>query len=116
MVLLKNDGASLPLTGVTNIVLLGRAADVDNIGDEGSSAVRPTDVVTALEGMSARATVTHLVSIEVADEAAVSAADAVIVVTGMLAEDEGENGISAGDRARSRSTRRIAVGACGAGA
>ena len=57
--------AVLPLgPGVTRIAVLGRAADVENIGDTGSSNGEPTDVVTALEGLVARAgstvTVTHV--------------------------------------------------------
>lgn len=113
IVLLRNEppggaGAAplLPLgDGPSSIVVLGRAADVENIGDEGSSAVAPTDVVTALGGLRERAgastTVTHVegATLDAEGEAAVTAADAVIVVTGLLAEDEGEATIAAGDRA-----------------
>ena len=58
-VLLKND----PLAGqpllpigpeVRRIALLGRLAAVPNIGDEGSSAVHPPQVVTPLEGLRRR--------------------------------------------------------------
>ncbi len=101
IVLLRNEGGLLPLAPSASVVVLGRAADVENIGDEGSSDVRPTAVVTALEGITAQAaSVTHVTASPLApsDEAAIRAADAVIVVTGLLAEDEGETDIAAGDR------------------
>jgi len=115
IVLLENripDGAPadsplvLPLDAarLSEIVVVGRAADAENIGDEGSSSVTPSDVVTALEGLRAgldgAVTVTHIAgeSLTAADELAVQRADAVIVVTGLLAEDEGESDIGAGDR------------------
>ena len=43
MVLLKNDGKTLPLdpAGIKSIALLGPLADTPNIGDKGSSSVRP---------------------------------------------------------------------------
>lgn len=113
VVLLENrvaDGAPtdappvLPLdrASISRLVVLGRAADVENIGDEGSSRVSPTDVVTALEGLRMRAgaelTVTHVTTLDDEARAAVAEADAVIVVTGLLAADEGEGDIGAGDR------------------
>ncbi len=113
IVLLKNeraDGAPdtdppvLPLDrgAVSSIVVLGRAADVENIGDEGSSSVSPSDVVTALEGLRERAgagvTVTPVTGDPAEQSAVIAAADAVVVVTGLLAEDEGESDIGAGDR------------------
>jgi beta-glucosidase len=107
IVLLRNepaDGAApadppvLPLPGSTSsIAILGRAADVENIGDTGSSAVIPSEVVTALEGITERAgsgvTVTHVpgTSLTAASEAIVRAADAVVIVTGLVAGEEGEN-------------------------
>jgi len=115
MVLLRNepaDGAPagapavLPLSpAITRIAVLGRAADVENIGDTGSSNVEPTEVVTALEGLVARGgsavTVTHVPgsSLDAAGEATVRAADVVVIVTGLLAADEGELTVGAGDRA-----------------
>jgi beta-glucosidase len=109
IVLLENDvpaGATepvLPLDRAGTLVILGRNADRENIGDTGSSGVRPTDVATALEGIVAAApgvTVTHLsgATLDAAGEAAVSAASAVIIVTGLTSDDEGEADISAGDR------------------
>jgi beta-glucosidase len=104
MVLLRNEGA-LPLSDAlgTGIIVMGPLADVANIGDGGSSAVSPTHVVTALEGLLASANeaqVTHLPGATVgpAEEAAIAAADAVVLVAGLTDADEGEGLIAAGDR------------------
>ncbi len=107
IVLLRNEGGALPIdsTSVGSIVVLGRNADEENIGDRGSSRVSPTDVVTALEGLTTRGgattTVTHVpgTTLDAAAEAQVRAADVAIVVTGLTHEDEGESDIAAGDRA-----------------
>ena len=101
IVLLRNEGPVLPLDPSGSFVVLGRTAAIENIGDGGSSSVTPSDVVTALEGIAARAaSVTHLegTTLDAAGEAAVTAADAVLVITGLTEEDEGEADISAGDR------------------
>ncbi|MEZ4329807.1 MAG: glycoside hydrolase family 3 C-terminal domain-containing protein [Polyangiales bacterium] len=105
IVLLENDGA-LPMarTAGTDIVVVGQLADVENIGDQGSSAVRPTSVVTALEGLVAAAgdaTVTHVPGdlSDAGDQATVTAADVVVVVVGLDTNSEGEGNIAAGDRA-----------------
>lgn len=115
LVLLRNepaDGAAagapavLPFAStVARVAVLGRAADVENIGDTGSSSVEPTEVVTALEGLVARGgtavSVTHLSGavLDAAAEATVRAADVVVIVTGLVAADEGELTVGAGDRA-----------------
>lgn len=110
MVLLRNEpsrGApALPLDAgaVRRLVVLGRNADVENLGDRGSSNVLAGEVVTALEGIRARmvagAEVTHVAgaTLDATAQAAVRAADAVVVVTGLQADDEGEGEIGAGDR------------------
>ncbi len=102
---LPGGGDALPLDRATvgAVVVVGRNAAVENIGDDGSSSVTPTEVVTALEGLEAAAApalVTHLPGDRVApaNEAAVRAAGAVIVVTGLTKDDEGEGEIGAGDR------------------
>ncbi len=50
-----------------SIVVLGRNADIANIGDHGSSDVTPSHVVTALAGLTERAgssvTVTHVAGV-----------------------------------------------------
>lgn len=103
IVLLRNEDGALPLAAGANVVVLGRLADAENTGDVGSSAVESADVVTALEGIVARAgagAVTYLAGAELSagDAEAVANADAAIVVVGLDAEDEGEGLIGAGDR------------------
>jgi beta-glucosidase len=109
IVLLRNETPSgaaapaLPLDGaVHTIALLGRNADVPNIGDHGSSDVTPSHVVTALEGLSARSGVTvHAIAgttLDAAAMATLTASDVAVIVTGMQASDEGEAEIGAGDR------------------
>lgn len=94
-VLLENDGV-LPFdrARVRKLAVLGRLAALENTGDNGSSRVRPPEVVTALAGLSAYlgsdAIVTGAESDLDAARAAAESADAVIVVVGYTAEDEGE--------------------------
>lgn len=105
-VLLKNDSNALPLdrSVLTRIAVVGELADAINIGDNGSSSVRPAFVVTPLDGI--RAAVGDDVSVDFIgtdtlngnDLATLEAADAVIVVTGLTLDDEGEGLIGAGDR------------------
>jgi len=104
LVLLQNDGV-LPLdrAGLGSIAVVGPLADVENLGDRGSSDVLVDDVVTALEGLRDRAgpiAITHVAATELGpvDEAAIAAADAVVVVVGLTSEEEGEGLIAAGDR------------------
>lgn len=101
IVLLHNvtvgDELALPLDPTETVVLTGPLAEVDNIGDEGSSSVIASDVVNALEGLGAVGDVT-LVADPGSDPDAVSGADAVVVVVGLVAEDEGEASVGAGDR------------------
>lgn len=111
IVLLKNatvDAAPvLPLDAsrLRTVVVLGRAAAVANIGDYGSSAVPPSSVVTALDGLRMRAAgafdVVHIASstLDAAALATVRSASAVVIVTGSLHSDEGEATLGAGDRA-----------------
>ncbi len=101
LVLLENRGA-LPLAPGASLVVTGRLADVENIGDTGSSDVDAPDVVTIAEGLVDEAdgrAVTAIPPDELADRAAeLTAADAVIVVVGLTSEDEGEGLVAAGDR------------------
>jgi beta-glucosidase len=79
---------------VLRLVVLGRFADVPNIGDHGSSDVRAPDVVTPLAGLrdALPGADVSCVDRDDLDAAAVAAsgADAAIVVVGYGAEDEGE--------------------------
>ncbi|MCB9727093.1 MAG: glycoside hydrolase family 3 C-terminal domain-containing protein [Deltaproteobacteria bacterium] len=105
-VLLKNDGVlPLSLGAGASLVVVGSLAAAENIGDTGSSDVRPTDVVTVLEGFQAAAaevgaTVTHIAEYPFTDEAkaAIADADAVVVTAGLRSGDEGESSVGAGDR------------------
>jgi beta-glucosidase len=100
MVLLRNepvDGAPvLPLDAstITRVALIGRLADMPNTGDHGSSDVRATHVVTALEGLRAALPGAQIDTVPDDDpQAAASAAasaDVAIVVAGYTAADEGE--------------------------
>ncbi|HEV7232729.1 MAG TPA: glycoside hydrolase family 3 C-terminal domain-containing protein, partial [Sphingorhabdus sp.] len=96
-VLLKNDGVLPFRKGIGTLAVLGKMAALENTGDNGSSKVRPTYVVTALDGLQRARNRLGIGEILTADEDdlsaaadAASAADAVIVVVGNTAEDEGE--------------------------
>ncbi len=94
-VLLANDG-TLPFDpdAVRTLAVLGRLADLENIGDNGSSRVRPPEVVTALAGLKARIgdlNVHHATETDLtAARAVAEAADAVVVIAGQTAREEGE--------------------------
>ena len=97
-VLLKNDDV-LPLAPgkVGTLAVLGKLAAQENTGDEGSSKVRPPYVVTALEGLERASERFGIDEIVTADESdldaareAATKADAIVVVVGNTAEDEGE--------------------------
>src|SRR5262249_16172898 len=96
IVLLKNEGALLPLKNVRNVTLFGRLADIPNTGDGGSSSTQPVSVVTLLEGLrSAMAggqfIIKHDDGSDLArTETAAKFSDVAIVVVGYDAHDEGE--------------------------
>jgi len=97
MVLLKNKNQVLPLdrTKIKRIAVLGRLADKANLGDMGSSRVRPSYAVTPLEGIKNRAgkniTVLSFTGKNPAKAAQTAAkADVTIVVAGLTNREEGE--------------------------
>ena len=100
MVLLRNDpveGAPLlPIdpARVRTVVVAGRLADTPNLGDLGSSQVRPPTHVTPLEGIRAAlpgVDVRHVASDDPAEVAAAAArADLTLLVVGFDERDEGE--------------------------
>ena len=97
MVLLKNDGALLPLdrAGVKTIAVVGHLADADNMGDHGSSFVAPTYSTSALKGMrdylGDGAQVLHVDGTDLEAVSRVSReADAVVVVAGARWDEVGE--------------------------
>ncbi len=88
IVLLRNepvDGrAVLPIArDVRRVAVVGRLADVPNLGDGGSSDVHPPSVVTPAAGLRAALPLVEWT-------ADVAAADLAIVVAGFTREDEGE--------------------------
>ncbi len=94
-VLLANDGV-LPLdeAKIGRLAVLGRLAAIENTGDNGSSRVRAPHIVTALAGLTAWLGADRIV---VGDEsnldaarAAAAGADAIVVVVGNTAAEEGE--------------------------
>ncbi|MEE4203118.1 MAG: glycoside hydrolase family 3 C-terminal domain-containing protein [Halieaceae bacterium] len=94
-VLLKNDAALLPMNAPSRVVVAGRLARVANIGDGGSSRVRPPYAVSPLEGIEARFGAER-VSFG-GDESCPDAvaehakdADLTVLVVGYTADDEGE--------------------------
>ena len=96
MVLLKNEGALLPLDKASDRILavLGRRAEADNLGDHGSSRVYPPRVVTMLQGLrqylgDARVAFDAGTDLNHARQTARDA-DAVVVVAGLDFRDEGE--------------------------
>lgn len=118
MVLLKNDGGTLPLDpkAIKKVAVLGELADRGNIGDIWSSGVKAPYVVTPLQGIKARlddsVEVVHGDGRDLdAAKAMARDADTVIVVAGLTFEDEGEGGfgpipifqyIPMGERGRDR--------------
>ena len=96
-VLLENRGELLPLDArkLRSLAVIGSLADTVNLGDHGSSRVRPPEVVTVLEGLRRylgdRVTIRYA-SGESRDEAVATAraCDAVLVVVGYTHRDEGE--------------------------
>ena len=122
-VLLKNDGV-LPLRkGLGTLAVLGRLANIENTGDNGSSRVRPPYIVTALQGLERAQNSYGIGRIVTGDESdlaaaasAAASADAIIVVAGYTAREEGEYipgdinlGQGVSDEAR-EVARRVAIG------
>jgi beta-glucosidase len=90
-VVLRNEGQLLPLAVETidRVAVLGRLAAVPNLGDGGSSDVRSSIVVTALDGIRERFGA-HRVEQSDDDVSIATGADVVVVVVGYTKVDEGE--------------------------
>lgn len=92
-VLLRNESI-LPLEKGTTIGVFGRLAEQENIGDFGSSRVRPPHVTTALQGISNHlGSALTLAGNEIDPQAAADVAkalDVAIIIAGTTADDEGE--------------------------
>ncbi len=109
-VLLRNRDKTLPLPLTANVAVMGRLATLENTGDGGSSRVNAPWVVTPLAGIGKLLGQPdkELAGDELDPSAAADAArkaDAVVLVVGYTAEEEGE--YIPGD---------IPLGAAGAGA
>jgi beta-glucosidase len=105
IVLLANapvDGTPLlPLPSTTRrIAVLGRLADQENLGDHGSSRVRPPSTVSPLQGLRdalPQVEITTAPSRDIrAAVAAAAAAETAIVVVGFDQHDEGESVVTGG--------------------
>ncbi len=91
MVLLRNEGALLPLDSVSlrRVAVLGHLAAVPNLGDQGSSNVLPPTVATPLDGLRAALGDARVVHSD--DDATIARdADVAVVVVGYTKHDEGE--------------------------
>jgi beta-glucosidase len=96
MVLLKNQGAALPLVRneLERIAVVGPLADEPRLGDLGSSTVFPCYAISPLQGLRNRAENVEVLSYTGLDPREASdlarRADAVVVVAALTALDEGE--------------------------
>lgn len=97
IVLLSNREGVLPLRkeDIRRLAVLGPLADKPNLGDYGSSRVRPPYAVTPLQGIREKATpATEILHVHGVDPAearkAARRADAVVIVVGLTARQEGE--------------------------
>lgn len=101
IVLLRNEPVAgqpvLPLdrVGIDRVVVVGELAAVANLGDHGSSDVMAPSVVTPLDGLRAAVAghtdVVHADGSDLDEARRMAAdADAVVVVVGCTAQDEGE--------------------------
>jgi beta-glucosidase len=96
VVLLRNELVAgqpvLPLSAGQSLAVIGRLADVVNIGDGGSSDVWDLECHTVLDGL--RGAVAHVVHDDGSDPTRAAAvavsADVAVVVVGYTYEDEGE--------------------------
>jgi beta-glucosidase len=105
MVLLRNevvgDAPVLPLdSSVQRIAVLGRLADRPNLGDHGSSRVRPPSTVSPLRGLREALPGARIDAVGGRDVAAAvraaQDADVAVVVVGMDQHDEGESVVTGG--------------------
>lgn len=101
IVLLKNENGALPIERekVKTIAVVGRLADYANLGDYGSSRVRPPYAITPLAGIRNRGgdklKIVYASGKNLAEaKQAAKSADAVVVVAGLKWPDEGEFWVS----------------------
>ncbi|HEX2908727.1 MAG TPA: glycoside hydrolase family 3 N-terminal domain-containing protein [Phototrophicaceae bacterium] len=95
IVLLKNDGALLPLKAVKQMAVIGKLAATPNTGDGGSSNTRPSYVITPFQGLQeALGEQTEIVYDDGSDSVRAAQlareAEVVVLVVGYTHLDEGE--------------------------
>ncbi len=97
IVLLKNEGRVLPLDrdGIGSVAVFGERADKADLGDMGSSRVRPPRAVTPLEGIRDRAGGKVAIQYDSGKNLSrarslAREADAVVVFAGLTWKEEGE--------------------------
>ena len=94
IVLLRNQGSLLPLPSTASVAVIGRLAEVANLGDRGSSRVNPPYAITPLQGLVDALGESQVAYCDGSDLAAVASvatvADIAIVVVGYTHADEGE--------------------------
>lgn len=97
VVLLKNSDGVLPLdcSTVNKVAVIGSLADMENLGDRGSSYVTSSHVVTALQGIKSAAPqldIQYIDSYKLDDMAVkdIAKVDVAIVVAGLTYKEEGE--------------------------
>jgi beta-glucosidase len=97
IVLLKNNGPVLPFdkSKIRKVLIVGKLAEFENIGDHGSSRVKPAYVVTPLQGLINQYGSTVNFIYEKGDDISkvkekVKDADAVVFIVGYNHKDEGE--------------------------
>lgn len=94
--LMKNDNNILPLNKVSikKLAVIGDLANIENIGDHGSSKVRPPYVKTLLQGLDdnyKNVQYKYIPTKAIRKESDyVKSADAIIIVAGYIHSDEGE--------------------------
>src|SRR5512137_1039228 len=95
IVLLKNEGALLPLKKVKKLAVIGKLAAMPTTGDGGSSNTRPPYVITPLQGLQEALEGLAEIIYDDGSNPARSAqvarqAEVVVVVAGYTHQDEGE--------------------------
>lgn len=97
MVLMQNEQNALPLDAdkISKVLVVGKLAVTENIGDHGSSRVHPAYVVTPMQGLERvygdKVAFTHHMGDNLEEAARLAQeADAVIFVVGYDHDDEGE--------------------------
>ena len=98
IVLLKNKNDFLPLNKkkIKKIAVVGELADIENLGDKGSSRVYPPYVITPLQGIKKEVgNSVKLIFDEGGDPDDIAEiakdADVIVIVVGFTYKDEGEN-------------------------